>query len=172
MYLPGEEMKGMREHADSVDTASLSSSEEYMYSMQSSNLRNLSEGIGENDRHPPPRCHPIAFEINLKTLKKSSRRPSLLRQLYENLRSEELKVENEDAEELIVENEDENIAKCRMTSRSAADFKFTLSKASGGDSRVSTERHHNGLGGLLLADSVDDQDDSEIEQSFFGYRTQ
>jgi len=95
-----------------------------------------------------------------------------LRQLYDNLRSEELKVENEDAEELIVENEDENIAACRIPSRSAADFKFTLSKASDGDSRVSTERHPNGLGGLLLADSADDQDDSENEQSFFGYRTQ
>lgn len=164
-------MKGMREHADSVDTASLSSSssEEYMYS---SSLRNHSEGIGENDRHPPPRCHPIAFEINIKTVKKSCRRPSLLRQLYDNLRSEELKVENQDAEELVVENEDENIAECRIPSRSGADFKFTLSKASDGDSRVSTERHPNGLGGLLLADSVDDQDDSEIEQSFFGYRTQ
>ena len=82
------------------------------------------------------------------------RRPSLWRQLYDSLSSEELNVEKEG----------KRTHEEAFERRPSAGFKFSLSRASDGDSRVSTERHPIGLAEILMSDSLEDIDDSDVEE--------
>ena len=120
--------------------------------------------IGKNEHrcHPSRRCHPISFEIDDIKLKNKPnevrRRPSLWRQLYDNLSSEELEVDSDEESETDV----------AIGSLPSTSFKFFLSRASDGDTRASTERHPIGLAGVLMADTVDDLDDEDVENYIFG----
>ena len=165
---PPGKMWGTRKRSNSIDTASLSSFSSEEFSVQSSGLQSLSRAIadtaiGKNEHrcHPSRRCHPISFEIDDIKLKNKSnevrRRPSLWRQLYDNLSSEELKVDSEEESESGV----------AIESLPSASFKFSLSRASDGDTRASTERHPIGLADVLMADTVDDLDDDDVEDYIF-----
>ena len=161
---PPGKMWGIKKRSNSIDTASLSSFSSEEFSVQSSGLHGLSQAIadtviGRSDHrcHPSRRCHPISFLIDDIKLKNKSnevrRRPSLWRQLYDNLSSEELKVESDEEGETEV----------AIESLPNASFKFSLSRASDGDTRASTERHPIGLADILMADTVDDLDDNDVE---------
>ena len=153
---PSGDMFGIRKRSNSNDTASLSSFSSEEFSPQSSAVQLFSQAVsetalGENNHQYPPsrRCHPIAFEIDGISLKNHAnerqRRPSLWQQLYDNLSSEILDVEGNDA-----------VEGCP-----SASFNFSLSRASDGDTRASTERHPIGLADILMDDTVDDVDDSD-----------
>ena len=166
--VPPGKMWGIRKRSNSIDTASLSSFSSEEFSVQSSGLQGLSQGIadtaiGRRDHrcHPSRRCHPISVEIDDTKLKNKSnkvrRRLSLWRQLYDNLSSEELKVESDEESETEV----------AIKSLPSTSFKFSLSRASDGDTRASTERHPIGLADILMADTVDDVDDDDVEDYIF-----
>ena len=165
---PPGKMWGIRKRSNSIDTASLSSFSSEEFSVQSSGLQGLSQAIadtaiGRSDRrcHPSRRCHPISVEIDDTKLKNKSnevrRRPSLWRQLYDNLSSEELKADSDEESETEV----------AIESLPSTSFKFSLSRASDGDTRASTERHPIGLADILMADTVDDVDDDDVEDYIF-----
>lgn len=168
---PPGKMWGIRKRSNSMDTASLSSFSSEEFSVQSSGLQSLSQTIadttiGRSDHRCPPsrRCHPIAFEIDGITFKNEAnerrRRQSLWRKLYDNLSSEELKVESDEVGETEV----------AIESLPSTSLKFSLSRASDGDTRASTERHPIGLADILMPDTVDELDDSDVEDYIFSTR--
>ena len=160
---PPGKMWGIRKRSNSIDTASLSSFSSEEFSVQSSGLQGLSQGIADTaiGRRDHRCCHPISVEIDDTKLKNKSnkvrRRLSLWRQLYDNLSSEELKVDSDEESETEV----------AIESLPSTSFKFSLSRASDGDTRASTERHPIGLADILMADTVDDVDDDDVEDYIF-----
>ena len=85
-------------------------------------------------------------------------RQSFWRKLYINLSSEVLKIDCYE-EKGRVDADDESLP--------STSFKFSLSRASDGDTRTSTERHPIGLADIIMADTVSDLDDSDIEDFVF-----